>query len=114
VIGAPALPDQVIVAGVGSRDSNPVKAIADTMRMAGKRRSWRGRCSARLPADLVARTLALRPVDRRASRAVAGVGLPLILFISMRRPGNSYHLGILDELLSRPEVVELRWPRSTA
>ena len=104
-----ALPEKVIVAGVGSRELNFEQATAATLEMAES--------AARIGADalLVYPPTWLRGhslsdqliVEHHA--AVAGVGLPLILFYLYEAAGGiSYSPTVLDELLALPEVVGIK------
>lgn len=104
-----ALPETVIVAGVGSRDPNFKHATARTVEMAEG--------AARLGADVL---LVYPPTWlRRHSLSeqlivehhahVAGVGLPLILFYLYEAAGGiGYSPKVLDELLALPEVVGIK------
>jgi 4-hydroxy-tetrahydrodipicolinate synthase len=104
-----ALPETVIVAGVGSRDPNFERATARTLEMA--------EVAARLGADALLvypptwlRGHSLRDqliVEHHAH--VAGVGLPLILFYLYEAAGGiAYSPKVLDELLALPEVVGIK------
>lgn len=110
-----ALPETVIIAGVGSRDQNFEHATARTVRMA--------ETAARIGADalLVYPPTWLRGHSNRDQlivqhhAQVAGVGLPLILFYLYEEAGGiGYSPKVLDELLALPELWESRWRRSTA
>ena len=104
-----ALPETVIVAGVGSRDLNFEHATARTLEMA--------EAAARIGADALLvypptwlRGHSLRDqliVEHHAR--VAGVGLPLILFYLYEEAGGiGYSPKVLDELLALPEVVGIK------
>ena len=105
-----ALPDEVIVAGVGSRNSNLRAGNRSHGGNGGACRPSRGRRSAGLSADLVARTLPLRPINRRTSRTRRRAsGLPLILFYLYEAAGGiAYSPTVLDELLDLPDVVGIK------
>jgi 4-hydroxy-tetrahydrodipicolinate synthase len=104
-----ALPEKVIVAGVGSEDPNFERATARTLEMAERAAhigadallvyppTWlRGHSS---PEQLI--------VEHHAQ--VAGVGLPLILFYLYEAAGGlAYSPTVLDELLALPEVVGIK------
>jgi 4-hydroxy-tetrahydrodipicolinate synthase len=104
-----ALPEKVIVAGVGSRDPDFKQATARTIEMAEG--------AARMGADAL---LVYPPTWLRGHSSpdhlivehhaqVAGVGLPLILFYLYEAAGGlGYSSQVLDELLSRPEVVGIK------
>jgi 4-hydroxy-tetrahydrodipicolinate synthase len=104
-----ALPEKVIVAGVGSRDGNFEEATAATVRMAES--------AARFGADAL---LVYPPTWLRChSRSdqlivehharVAEVGLPLILFYLYEAAGGiAYSQRVLDELLGLPGVVGIK------
>jgi 4-hydroxy-tetrahydrodipicolinate synthase len=104
-----ALPETVIVAGVGSRDPSFEHATARTVEMAEG--------AARIGADALLvypptwlRGLSLPDqliVEHHAQ--VAGVGLPLILFYLYEAAGGiRYSPKVLDELLALPEVVGIK------
>ena len=105
-----ALPDKVVISGVGSRhETNPEQATADTLRMAEN--------AARLGAEalLVYAPTWLRGHRRMEElivehhRRVAAVGLPLILFYLYEAAGGiSYGPRVLDELLGLPEVLGIK------
>lgn len=104
-----ALPETVIVAGVGSRDPNFEHATARTVEMA------EGAASIGADALLVYPPTWLRGhsspdeliVEHHAH--VAGVGLPLILFYLYEAAGGiGYSPKVLDELLALPEVVGIK------
>jgi 4-hydroxy-tetrahydrodipicolinate synthase len=104
-----ALPEKVIVAGVGSRDTNLEHATAGTVEMAER--------AARIGADalLVYPPTWLRGQSSRDQLIldhhvhVAGVGLPLILFYLYEEAGGiGYSPTVLDELLALPEVVGIK------
>jgi len=104
-----ALPGRLIVAGVGSRDSHPGKANADTMRMAES--AARGGADALLvcpPTWLRGDSLSDQLIVEHHSQ-VATIGLPLILFYLYEAAGGiSYQAGLLDELLALPAVVGIK------
>jgi len=103
------LPETVIVAGVGSRASNPEECTARTIEMAED--------AARIGADalLVYPPTWLRGhssadeliVDHHAR--VAAVGLPLIVFYLYEAAGGiAYTPTVLDDLLVLPEVIGIK------
>ena len=105
-----ALPDKVVIAGVGSRnETNPEHATADTVRMAEN--------AATLGADAL---LVYAPTWLRGHahmdelivehhRRVGAVGLPIILFYLYEAAGGiSYDRQLLDDLLRLPEVVGIK------
>jgi 4-hydroxy-tetrahydrodipicolinate synthase len=104
-----ALPETVIVAGVGSRDPNFEHATAGTVEMA--------EAAARMGADAL---LVYPPTWLRGRSSadqlivehhahVARVGLPLILFYLYEAAGGiAYSPEVLDELLAVPEVVGIK------
>ena len=104
-----ALPETVIVAGVGSRDPNSKHATARTVEMA--------ETAARIGADAL---LVYPPTWLRGNPSanqlivehhaqLAGVGLPLILFYLYEAAGGiGYSPYVLDELLALPEVVGIK------
>jgi len=104
-----ALPETVIVAGVGSRDPNFEHATSRTVEMA--------EVAARIGADAL---LVYPPTWLRGHSSpdqlivehhahVAGVGLPLILFYLYEAAGGiGYSPTVLDELLALPEVVGIK------
>ena len=104
-----ALPEKVIVAGVGSRDRNLEDATAVTVRMAEN--------AARLGADAL---LVYPPTWLRGNSVsdqlivehharVAEVGLPLILFYLYEAAGGiAYSQTVLDDLLDLPGVVGIK------
>jgi 4-hydroxy-tetrahydrodipicolinate synthase len=104
-----ALPDKVIVAGVGARDPKFEQATARTVEMA--------EAAARLGADallvypptwLRGHSLQDQLIVEHHAR-VAGVGLPLILFYLYEAAGGiAYSPKVLDELLARPEVIGIK------
>lgn len=104
-----ALPEQTIVAGVGSRDSDPGKATAGTMKMAeSAARSGADALLVCPPTWLRGHSLSDQLIVEHHAQ-VASFGLPLILFYLYEAAGGiSYHTGILDELLSLPEVVGIK------
>jgi 4-hydroxy-tetrahydrodipicolinate synthase len=103
-----ALPEKVIVAGVGSRDLSEDNATAQTLEMAES--------AARLGADalLVYPPTWLRghSVDEQVVEhhaKVAAIGLPLIPFYLYEAAGGiGYSPQVLDELLTLPEVVGIK------
>jgi 4-hydroxy-tetrahydrodipicolinate synthase len=104
-----ALPEKVIVAGVGARDLNVDTATAQTFAMAES--------AASLGADAL---LCYPPIWLKGSpkrdrlivehhRRLAEVGLPLILFyLYEAADGIAYSPNMLDELLDLPEVVGIK------
>jgi 4-hydroxy-tetrahydrodipicolinate synthase len=104
-----ALPEKLIVAGVGSRDSSPEQASAATMQMAES--AARGGADALLvcpPTWLRGHTHSDRSIVEHHVQ-VASLGLPVILFYLYEAAGGiSYHEQLLDELLSLPEVVGIK------
>ena len=104
-----ALPEKVIVAGVGSRDQNFEDATAATVRMAES--------AARFGADallvypptwLRGHSLSDQLIVEHHAR-VAEVGLPLILFYLYEAAGGiAYNQTVLDELLDLPGVVGIK------
>jgi 4-hydroxy-tetrahydrodipicolinate synthase len=104
-----ALPDKLIVAGVGSRHANPDHATRQTLEMAER--------AATLGADAL---LCYPPTWLRGNpdkdqlilehhRKVADVGLPLILFYLYEAAGGiAYRPNVLDELLALPNVVGIK------
>jgi 4-hydroxy-tetrahydrodipicolinate synthase len=104
-----ALPEKVVIAGVGSNDGSPSGATARTIEMAES--------AARLRANalLVYAPAWLRGHIRRDElivehhRRVAAVGLPLILFYLYEAAGGiGYSPEVLDELLALEEVVGIK------
>ena len=105
-----ALPAQVVIAGVGSRDdTSHDQATARTVKMA--------ETAAGLGADalLVYAPTWLREHPMRDElivehhRRVAAVGLPLIVFYLYEKAGGiSYSPVVLDELLELPEVLGIK------
>lgn len=105
-----ALPAQVVIAGVGSRDdTSREQATARTVKMA--------ETAAGLGADalLVYAPTWLREHPMRDElivehhRRVAAVGLPLIAFYLYEKAGGiSYSPAVLDELLALPEVLGIK------
>jgi len=104
-----ALPDKVVIAGVGSSDASLSGATARTIAMAES--------AAELGADalLVYAPTWLRGHIRRDElivehhRRVCAVGLPLILFYLYEAAGGiGYSPSVLDELLQLPEVVGIK------
>jgi 4-hydroxy-tetrahydrodipicolinate synthase len=104
-----ALPEKVIVAGVGSRDGNFEQATVATVRMAES--------AARFGADallvypptwLRGHSLSDQLIVEHHAR-VAEVGLPLILFYLYEAAGGiAYRPTVLDELLNLPGVVGIK------
>jgi len=104
-----ALPEKVVIAGVGSNDASVERATASTLQMAEN--------AARLRADalLVYPPTSLREHSHRDEliaeyhRRVASVGLPLILFYLYEAAGGiSYGQAVLNEMLALPEVVGIK------
>jgi len=105
-----ALPEKVVIAGVGSReDTSLEQATERTVEMAEN--------AARLGADglLVYAPTWLRGPTRREElivdhhRRVAAVGLPLIVFYLYEEAGGiSYSPAVLDELLAMQEVLGIK------
>jgi 4-hydroxy-tetrahydrodipicolinate synthase len=104
-----ALPEKVVVAGVGSRDANLEQATAATVKMAES--------AARLGADalLVYPPTWLRghslsdPLIVEHHTRLAEVGLPLILFYLYEAAGGiAYSQTVLDELLGLPGVIGIK------
>jgi len=104
-----ALPEKLVIAGVGSHDANLEHATASTLQMAEN--------AARLGADalLVYPPTWLREHPQRDEliaehhRRVAAVGLPIILFFLYEAAGGiSYSRAVLDEMLALPEVVGIK------
>jgi len=104
-----ALPETVIIAGVGSPHQNFAHATARTVEMAED--------AARIGADalLVYPPTWLREHSHsdelivQHHARVAGVGLPLILFYLYDEAGGiGYSAKVLDELLTLPEVVGIK------
>lgn len=104
-----ALPDAVIVAGAGSRNSNPRQATADTVAMA--ERAARTGADALLvypPSWLIGHPSSDQLIVEH-HRQLAGAGLPLILFYLYEAAGGiAYTPPVLDELLAMPEVVGIK------
>lgn len=104
-----ALPEKVIVAGVGSRERNFEQATAATVRMAES--------AARFGADallvypptwLRGHSLPDQLIVEHHAR-VAEVGLPLILFYLYEAAGGiAYSQTVLDELLDLPGVLGIK------
>jgi 4-hydroxy-tetrahydrodipicolinate synthase len=104
-----ALPEKVVVAGVGSNDTNLSGATARTIDMAES--------AAQLGADalLVYAPTWLRGHTRRDElivehhRRIAAVGLPLILFYLYEAAGGiGYSPAVLDELLALEQVIGIK------
>jgi 4-hydroxy-tetrahydrodipicolinate synthase len=104
-----ALPEKVIVAGVGARERNSADATTATLRMAES--------AARFGADalLVYPPTWLRGQSRSDQlivehhARVAEVGLPLILFYLYEAAGGiAYSQTVLDELLHLPGVAGIK------
>ena len=104
-----AMPETVIVAGVGSRDPNIKQATNLALRMAER--------AAGLGADalLVYPPTWLREHPNRDRliaehhARVANIGLPLILFYLYEDAGGiGYSSALLDELLAMPQVVGIK------
>lgn len=105
-----ALPDKIVVAGVGARpEESPERAAAHTVEMAER--------AAQLGADalLVYAPTWLRGHASRDElivehhRRLADVGLPLILFYLYEAAGGiNYSPAVLDELLALPCVVGIK------
>jgi 4-hydroxy-tetrahydrodipicolinate synthase len=104
-----ALPEKVVIAGVGSHDADLERNTASTLQMAEN--------AARLGADalLVYPPTWLREHTHRDEliaehhRRVAAIGLPLILFYLYEAAGGiSYSHALLDEMLALPEVVGIK------
>ena len=103
------LPEKVLVAGVGSQDSNFERATARTVEMA--------EAAARIGADallvypptwLREHPLLERLIVEHHTR-VAGIGLPLIIFYLYEAAGGvAYSPKMLDELLALPGVVGIK------
>ena len=104
-----ALPEAVIVAGAGSRDSNPQTATAQTVAMA--ERAARAGADALLvypPTWLVGHSSPDQLILEH-HRQVARVGLPLILFYLYEAAGGiAYSPQLLDELLALPGVAGIK------
>jgi 4-hydroxy-tetrahydrodipicolinate synthase len=104
-----ALPDAVIVAGAGSRNSDPQRATADTVAMA--ERAARAGADALLvypPTWLIGHSSPDQLILEH-HRQVAGVGLPLILFYLYEAAGGiAYSPQLLDELLALPGVLGIK------
>lgn len=103
------LPEAVIVAGAGSRDSSPERATADTVAMA--ERAARMGADALLvypPTWLIGQSSPDQLIVEHHAQ-VAGVGLPLILFYLYEAAGGiAYSPNLLDELLALPGVVGIK------
>jgi 4-hydroxy-tetrahydrodipicolinate synthase len=105
-----ALPDKVVVAGVGAGSgARPEEATARTVEMAAR--------AATLGADALlvyAPTWARNRPARdelivEHHRRVAAIGLPLILFYLYEAAGGiSYSPAVLDELLALPQVAGIK------
>jgi 4-hydroxy-tetrahydrodipicolinate synthase len=104
-----ALPQSLIVAGAGSRDSNPQRATAQTVAMA--ERAARAGADALLvypPTWLIGHSSPDQLILEHHAQ-VGGVGLPLILFYLYEAAGGiAYSPQLLDELLALPEVVGIK------
>ena len=104
-----ALPEAVIVAGAGSRNSNPQRATAATVAMA--ERAARAGADALLvypPTWLIGHSSPDQLILEH-HRQVAGVGLPLILFYLYEAAGGiAYSPRLLDELLALPGVLGIK------
>src|SRR6185369_12523140 len=104
-----ALPEKLIVAGVGSRDRNLEDATATTVRMA---ESAAGLGADALlvypPTWLRGNPLADQLIVEHHAR-VAEVGLPLVLFYLYQAAGGiPYNQTVLDELLNLPGVAGIK------
>ena len=104
-----ALPETVIVAGVGSQDPNFAHATAGTVEMAeGAARIGADALLVYPPTWLRGHPLLERLIVEHHAR-VAGVGLPLIIFYLYDTAGGiGYSPEVLDELLALPEVVGIK------
>ena len=104
-----ALPEKVIVAGVGSREPNFEHATAATVRMAqSAARSGADALLVYPPTWLRGHSLSEQLIVEHHAR-VAEVGLPLILFYLYEAAGGiAYSQTVLDELLGLPGVVGIK------
>jgi 4-hydroxy-tetrahydrodipicolinate synthase len=104
-----ALPEGVIVAGAGSRNSNPRQATADTVAMAERaRRAGADALLVYPPTWLIGHPSPDQLIIEH-HRQVAAVGLPLILFYLYEAAGGiAYSPQVLEELLSLPGVVGIK------
>src|SRR5437764_390450 len=98
-----ALPEKVIVAGVGSRDRNFEHATADTVKMAESAACFGADALLVYPPTwLRGHSLSDQLIVEHHAR-VAEVGLPLILFYLYEAAGGIAYSGrVLDELLELP------------
>ena len=104
-----AMPEKLVIVGVGSHDAKPERATASTLQMAEN--------ASRLGADalLIYPPAWLREHTHRDEliaehhRRVAAVGLPIILFYLYEAAGGiSYSQALLNEMLALPEVVGIK------
>jgi 4-hydroxy-tetrahydrodipicolinate synthase len=104
-----ALPEAVVVAGVGSRDPNRTHATARTVEMAeGAARIGADALLVYPPTWLRGHSLQDQLIVEHHAR-VASVGLPLILFYLYEAAGGiGYSPKVLDELLALPGVVGIK------
>lgn len=105
-----ALPDQVLIAGVGSRPSEtPAQATGQTLKMA--ERAATGGADALLvyaPTWLRGHGRADAMIVEHHER-LAEIGLPLVLFFLYEAAGGiSYSPAVLDELLAMPAVIGIK------
>lgn len=104
-----ALPEKVIIAGVGARDTNFAQATAGTIEMAeAAARSGADALLVYPPTWLRGHSLSDRLIVEH-HRQVASVGLPLILFYLYEAAGGiGYSPQVLEQLLALPEVAGIK------
>ncbi|HYU99277.1 MAG TPA: dihydrodipicolinate synthase family protein, partial [Pyrinomonadaceae bacterium] len=104
-----ALPEKVIIAGVGSPERNFEQATAATVRMAeSAARSGADALLVYPPTWLRGHSLSAQLIVEHHAR-VAEVGLPLILFYLYEAAGGiTYSQTVLDELLDLAGVVGIK------
>jgi 4-hydroxy-tetrahydrodipicolinate synthase len=104
-----ALPEKLIVAGVGSRNPNPDDATRQTLEMAERAASLGADALLCYPPTWLSGNPDKDRLILEHHRGVAEVGLPLILFYLYEAAGGiAYTPNVLDELLTLPNVVGIK------
>ena len=104
-----ALPETVIVAGIGSLDSNFEQAIAGTLAMAESAAHMGADALLVYPPTWLRGHARANKLIAEYHAQVARVGLPLILFYLYEDAGGiAYSPQVLDELLALPDVVGIK------